>query len=213
MLSTRLAVPASLVSVALAVSLSACGGSSSSSSTQARGGGEPALAVIRSNEIVQRNPKASSPHAAKAAPRAHDPVTTSAKPSRARLTENGPNDEFNATGAKPVNPCKLVTRADARAIVGRPIVRAWQAPQGPTCIYQVRGAKSYITLALQKTNFAAVKKHARTLSQATVRGRATSCLKLGTTMTVARLSGGREIQITASCPIGKRFASRALTRL
>jgi hypothetical protein len=211
MLSTRLAVPVTLVSVALAVSLSACGGSSSSSSTQARGGGDPELAVIRSNELVQG--RKASPPAAKAAPLAHDPVSTATKPQRARLTEDGPSDEFNATGAKPVNPCKLVTRADARAIVGRPIVKAWRAPQGPTCIYQVRGAKSYITLALQKTKFAAVKKHARTLSHATVRGRATSCLKLGTTMTVARLSGGREIQITASCPIGKRFASKALTRL
>jgi hypothetical protein len=211
MLSTRLVVPASLVSVALAVSLSACGGSSSSSSTQARGNGDPELAVIRSNEVLQS--RKASPHAAKAAPRAHDPVTTSTKPSRARGTEDGPNDEFNASGAKPVNPCKLVTRAEARAIVGRPIVRAWQAPQGPTCIYQVRGAKSYVTLALQKTNFAAVRKHARTLSHGTVRGRPTSCLKLGTTMTVTRLSGGREIQITASCAIGKRFASKALTRL
>src|SRR5207237_6969656 len=183
-------VPASILAGVIAVSVSACGGSSSSPPRQARAGGDAEMALIHSNALVQSGKTVKSGKTvqsgqspktflrAKAAPLAHDPVTYSRRASRARGVEAGPSDEFNATGAKPINPCALVTRSEARAIVGRPIVKAWRAPQGPTCIYQVRGAKNYITLALQRGKRAAVRKHARTLSRRTVRGHTSYCLKL-----------------------------------
>jgi len=214
----RRAVPASILAGVIAVSVSACGGSSSTPGSQARAGDDSEMALIHSNGLVQSGHQSTQSAKtfaarAKAAPLAHDPVTYSRRASRARGVEAGPNDEFNATGAKPINPCALVTRSEARAIVGRPIVKAWRAPQGPTCIYQVRGAKNYITLALQRGKLAAVRQHARTLSRRTVRGHTSYCLKLGTTMTVVPLSSSRLLQIKASCPIGSRFAAKALTRL
>jgi len=218
----RRAVPASILVGVIAVSVAACGSSSSTTGSQARAGGDSEMALIHSNALVQSGKTAKRTKSgqstttfvrAKAAPLAHDPVTYSHRAARARLLDKGPDDEFNSTGAKPINPCALVTRSEARAIVGQPIVRAWRAPQGPTCIYQVHGAKNFITLAVQESKLKTVRKHAHTLSHRRVRGHMSYCLKLGTTMTVVPLSGGRLLQISASCPIGSRFAAKALTRL
>jgi hypothetical protein len=177
------------------------------------------MAVIRSSASTtkaHRSRRAESGKTlarAKAARPAQDPVTYSHRPTRARKIENAPHDEFNSTGAKPANPCALVIPSEAHAIVGRPIVRAWRAPQGPTCIYQVRGTKNYITLVVQRGKLATVRKHARTLSRRNMRGRTIYCLKLGSTMTLVPLSGSRLLQIGASCSIGSQLAAKALTRL
>jgi len=205
---TALLVYALLAAVGL--TLSACGGSTSTPAGQARARDDSELALIGSNGLVR------SAHAfarSAAAPRTHDPVTSGHRPARARIVENGPNDEFNATGAEPLNPCGLVRKSEAHAIVGRPILKVWRAPQGPTCIYQVRGAKNYITLAVETAGMSALRKHARPLSHRRVRGRTAYCIRQGSVATLVPLSRNRVLQITSSCSVGARFAAKALTRL
>ena len=206
----RRALSALIPVAVLAASLSACGGSSSSPESQSRHGGDSGFAVINGGALVRGGQKSTHAQTTVAA---HDPISYSRRPSHARLAPDGQfDDESQATGAKPVNPCALVTKSEAHSIVRLPIVRAWLAPQGPTCIYEVSGAKSYITLAVQDTALSAVRKHARAISRRTTRGRASYCLKLGTTMTVVQLSSRRVLRVTAPCSIGSRFAAKALTR-
>jgi hypothetical protein len=89
----------------------------------------------------------------------------------------------------------------------------WEAPQGPTCIYQARGAKRYVTVAVETMNFTAVRKHARTLSHTRLHGHTAYCMHYGTTTTFVPLSKARVLNVTASCSIGVRFAAKAMARV
>ena len=55
------------------------------------------------------------------------------------------------------DPCTLVSQAQAQAIIGKPIGTPQEAPLGPTCIYRPVGAKSFITMTVESTNFAALR--------------------------------------------------------
>ena len=51
------------------------------------------------------------------------------------------------------NPCTLVSRAEAQAILGRPIDTPVDAPLGPTCIYQLVGTRNLVTLTAESIDF------------------------------------------------------------
>ncbi|MBV9585221.1 MAG: hypothetical protein JO213_10080, partial [Alphaproteobacteria bacterium] len=82
------------------------------------------------------------------------------KVAKARLTR-GPNEEESTTGAKPLNPCKLVTLAEARAITREPITKVTEAPLGPTCIYSRTGHAAAITLAVDAERLIQVARNMR----------------------------------------------------
>jgi hypothetical protein len=54
-------------------------------------------------------------------------------------------------------PCNLVTKAQARAIVGAPVRDPLEAPQGPTCIYRTTKGKGFVTVAVQSVSFKKLK--------------------------------------------------------
>jgi len=110
-------------------------------------------------------------------------------------------------------PCKLVSKAEAQAIIGEPIATPQEAPLGPTCIYQPLGAKSFITLAVETVDFAKTKSQIRHLSRVMVRGRTAYCGDYGRPTTFVPLAGGRVLNITAPCALGARFAAKAVPRL
>jgi hypothetical protein len=133
-------------------------------------------------------------------------------PARARYP-TPEDDEVNASGAETPNPCRLVTKREAHAILGAPIAELREAPLGPTCIYRPQRAKRFITLAVQSTGLTATKRRGRDLIRVTLRGHKAYCQKYGSLMTVVPLRGGKVLSITGPCPIAARFASKALTRL
>jgi hypothetical protein len=110
------------------------------------------------------------------------------------------------------NPCKLVTRGEAEAILGRPISAPTLAPLGPSCIYRVRGARQAVTLAVQATPFAPLKSRLTKAQHKTVAGRTAFCGVYGQTTTIVALSRGRVLTIAAPCATGFRFAAKALPR-
>lgn len=117
----------------------------------------------------------------------------------------------SATGRS--DPCTLVSRAQAQAIVGKPIGAPVDAPLGPTCIYQPAGAKSFITVAVESIDFSTIKPLIHNRTQSTIDGRAAYCGTYGQPTTFVPLSNGRTLDIAAPCSVGVRFAAEALPRL
>jgi hypothetical protein len=193
-----------VTAILAAVLVAGCGGSDTTSQVDGRGGTE--LAVIRPH-----TPQASSrPHLAGAG--ATGAVAAGRRVQKARFP-GGREDEEGTGGARPLKACSLVTRAEATAITGRPMAAVVEAPQGPTCIFEPRGAKRYITLSLQTGTFAALKRHVRVLRRGTARGRRAYCVRFGNVSTYVPLAGGRMLAVGAPCAVGERMAARALTRL
>jgi hypothetical protein len=182
--------------------LTGCGGGSGTSSTSAASTTTSTSAsthASRSSQPVGRDLLHKS---------SHSPVP-------ARGVGTAPNDEVNASGAKPSNPCALVSQSEAEAIVGKPVSRPVEAPQGPTCIYEPQGAKSFITLAVESTNFSKVKPQAQLHGRisVTVGGHVAYCGTIGNQMLIVPLSSGKFLAITAPCPVAASFATKALNRL
>jgi hypothetical protein len=151
-----------------------------------------------------------------------DVVTTGAVAHRAASGTGGNSsnddnpahaDVASAGEGGPVSPCKLVTRSQAQTIVGQPLDAPQEAPLGPTCIYQTKGSTSAITLAVESIDFATIRTHMRGRKQTEVAGHRAYCGSYGQQMTYVLLSGGRVLNVTAPCPLGKRFAAAALAHL
>ncbi len=149
-------------------------------------------------------------------PVGRDRIThTTHKPVPAQGIGKGPSDESSATGSKPVDPCTLVSRSEAQAIVHAPVAQPVEAPQGPTCIYEPRGAKNFITLAVESTNFSKVAPQAQLTARVTltVAGHTAYCGNAGAEMMIVPLTIGKFLAITAPCPVATSFAGAALKRL
>jgi hypothetical protein len=185
--------------------LAACGASSDGTSGSARrGDGE--LAFVRNPAVPQPS---TGPRERGAAAASIDPVRSHQKPARARYPVGGEEEE----AVRPVKPCTLVTKAEAARIVGRRMRKVWEAPQGPTCLYQPKGTKRYLSLAVESLSFSSVRRHSRVVARRPVRGRTAYCVRYGTVTTFVPLSHSRVLNITASCGIAARFAARALPRV
>jgi hypothetical protein len=199
-------LPCVIPLAAVALLIAACGGSSSTRSAAARVGrsasGEaiPYKAaqihrdVVRNGLVTHRAMRGTG---------------------GAEINDDNPRraDSGNET-ARSQNPCTLVSRAQARAIVGRPIAAPVEAPLGPTCIYRPAGAKNFIILTVESIDFATIRAHIRNRTRFDVGGHTAYCGTYGQPTTFVPLAGGRRVlSITAPCAIGSRFAAKALSRL
>jgi hypothetical protein len=180
---------------------------------------------------------ASAPKTAIVAGANHDPVGTSgSKPHRPyEGTGGGSANDDNPTGGgvttaaktgpknqqEPTsrtagatsNPCKLVPRAKAEQITGARIKSVLEAPLGPSCIYQLAGSKQTITVTVQATPFATIKRKLAKVQRRTVAGRTAYCGVYGRVTTYVPLPHGKLLTIAAPCSTGFRFAAVAVPRL
>ena len=140
---------------------------------------------------------------------AREPGSTQAttKPGYQKLTQgqsSKPGTNFS--------PCNLVTRAQARAIIGAPVSLPFQAPQGPTCIYRAKG-KGLVTVAVQDVEFRKLAGRVQQATKVKLAGRTGTCGHYGQPTLYLPLSRGRVPSITAPCGVAKGFALRALPHL
>jgi hypothetical protein len=212
-----------LLVVSCVAALTACGGSSSTpdkaTTTAAQLPGQLAgpSALDQSATPADTAAKSASGRKASAskgsgAPKASRPDPISAKNHTVRGRQRAKNEQ-RGTGIAPLNPCSLVTRAEAGAILGRPIVGLHQAPQGPTCIYEPRKAKGLVTMAIQLTPFDPKKQPAKNVTRVTLRGHKAYCVKDHGLAMLVPLAAGHVLRVAAPCPIASGFASKALARL
>jgi hypothetical protein len=209
-----------LLVVSCVAALSACGGSPSKPDDATTSAGQlagPSAALDQNATPADTAAKSASGRKASASegsgrPKAsrRDPI--SAKNHTVRARHRAKNEQ-RGTGVAPLNPCSLVTRAEAGAILGRPIVGLHQAPQGPTCIYEPRKAKSLVTMAIQLTPFDPKKQPAKNVTRVTLRGHKAYCVKDHGLAMLVPLAAGHVLRVAAPCPIASGFASKALARL
>lgn len=131
-----------------------------------------------------------------------------AKPGFEQLVEDqsaDPRERFS--------PCNLVSRAQAQAVIGKPIAEPIEARQGPTCIYSPEGAKSFITVAVQPMPIERIKKQIRNRRQVDVSQRTAYCGTHGQEVLYVPLERGRVLSITAPCDVAEKLATAALPRL
>ena len=110
-------------------------------------------------------------------------------------------------------PCNLVTRKQAAAILGAPMLDPVEAAQGPTCVYRSKNGRSFVTLAVQSLDFGRIRPHLRLSKRVTVGGRTAYCGTYGQPMLYVPLSGGRVLSVTGRCAIARQFAGRAVRQL
>jgi hypothetical protein len=108
------------------------------------------------------------------------------------------------------SPCALVSRAEAQAILGKPIDKPQEAPLGPTCIYQSAGGatRDVVTLAIESISPRTLKAQQR--GRFNLVGHTAYCGLYGQTTTFVPLPGGSVLTVAAPCPVGKLFAAAAL---
>lgn len=110
-------------------------------------------------------------------------------------------------------PCNLVTRAEAQAILGHPIVEPVEAPQGPTCIYRAKDGRSFVTLAVQARRLDGLKTQMRRPTALYVAHRRAYCGMQGQPTLYVSLGRAKVLSISAPCSIARRFAAQAVARL
>jgi hypothetical protein len=217
--------PIALLALALTPALAACGGSSSNATTTSAAeqpsgqlsapsssldqSAAPASATTTKSAASAKAATGSSQKGPKVTSRP-DPVSSKRHVATGRHRSK---NEQRGTGVAPLNPCTLVTRAEAGKIVGQPIVGLHQASQGPTCVYRARKTKSLITMAIQLMPFDPKKQRASDVTRVTLRGHKAYCVKRGSLAMLVPLASGHVLHVTAPCPIAAGFASKALARL
>jgi hypothetical protein len=125
----------------------------------------------------------------------------------------GTADGGASAAADQIRPCSLISKAEAQAVIGKPIASVQEAPLGPTCIYQPRGTSALVTIALETADLAATRRslHHPTLSE--VAGHAVFCGGAGPPISYTQISGGRVLDTAAPCRIGAKLSALALGRL
>jgi hypothetical protein len=213
-------VACGLSSLAAALLLAACGGSSSSpssassSSSTATSTSTSSDAHVAAARVQDARKVAPIPKFVGAA--ARDVHVTATGPVKARPPQPGTiDDEVNASGAKTLNPCTLVSRSEAAAILRKSVGKPVDAPQGPTCIYTPKGAKSLVTLSVEATDFSKVQLQSQLRDRISVKvdGHTAYCGLAGGPTMIVPLSTGRFLVVTAPCPLAASFAAKSLGRI
>jgi hypothetical protein len=145
--------------------------------------------------------------------RADKSRVTTAKVVQARQTPGSSNDDNTATSAKPLNPCKLVSLAEAQTITRGAITKLIEAPLGPTCIYSGRDSSAGVTLAIETESLSQVTSRMTSRKHVVVSGRRSVCGRLGTQMLFVPVGRYQLMNVTAPCGIARGFAAIAVSRL
>jgi hypothetical protein len=167
-------------------------------------------------------PKSSSSAAASAKPKsiiaaqqATQARNETARAKRAKAKDAAQVASRKQKGSAPSakRPCSLVTKAQAQSIIGVPILAPLEAPQGPTCIYQSKAGKQYITLTVQNTDFARLKAQVHKRREVALSTRTAVCGSFGRPMLYLPLDGGRVLSVAGPCGVASRFAAKAVPHL
>jgi len=171
-----------------------------------------ALTACGSDRPAAQAPPGSPENPLEAKPSSLEGTTseTSRRPSFAELVD----DQTNGTaGRDSSNPCALVTKAEAKAIMRADLLDPLVAPQGPTCIYRDRARQSYATLAFQPRSIDVLRRQLRRAQRIEVGGRTGYCGMHGQPMLYLAAGRDRVLSVAAPCPIAARFARHAMKRL
>ena len=128
--------------------------------------------------------------------------------------DNPGGADIGAKQAKPgtLNPCELVTRQQAEAILAQPVSAPQYAPLGPTCIYQPRKSKNFITISLAPGGAGDIG-HLQKRTVVKAAGHTAYCGVYGQELVLVPISHGHTLSVSAPCTVGTKLASAALAKL
>jgi hypothetical protein len=196
--------------------IAGCGGDGSapspSGAAPAASGGAPAAQVDAQPGAAKQHGEGRRSEPSSAAS-ARDGVSGDDGPEQARQRRAADTDAANRTGADAANPCTLVTRAEAAAIIGGRVGAPQLGVQGPTCIYQSRAPERLVTLAVAQMDHAKLTAGAHAVADVSVGGRKAVCVTAGQQLLRVPLVEGRVLNVAAPCPIATGFARTALRRI
>ncbi|MGO9961597.1 MAG: hypothetical protein ACLP50_37430 [Solirubrobacteraceae bacterium] len=115
--------------------------------------------------------------------------------------------------AAPLNPCRLVDRARARAILGGELVAEREAPLGPTCLFETRHPAQDITMTIELALFHRTVHELHRAASVAIGGFHAACGTLGRQVLYVSLGEERVLTIDAPCEVAKELAVSALTYL
>jgi hypothetical protein len=171
--------------------------------SQVKPGKHPALGV--GHNSAARRGHAQQPRSVK--------IVRAGRVHRARAS-TPPNDDQNSTGAKGLNPCTLVSRAQAQTATGVALRAGIEAPLGPTCIFRPSSAGAEITLALEQgVKLGQASQALHTPRRLTIQGRAAFCAEGHQQTLVMSVRPGQVLTVTAPCKAAARLASIVVGRL
>ena len=197
------------------LALGGCGGSSTSgTSADASATSTPAGTTAA---VTSTGARASSPTTADSsdvsATHVHKPLRGTGG---AETNDDNPGRADTGTGlaAKNTeNPCRLVSRAQAEAILHQHLSVPQYAPLGPTCIYRRPGAKSYVTIAVEPMKLASLAPMMHKRTRVSVSGHPGFCGIYGQQTLFVGLKGGKVLAVVAPCQPARQLAAAALTKL
>jgi hypothetical protein len=183
--ATFAAAGLALILAAAALVLAACGGSGQPTDS----GSQP---ETRSAYIVPSS----------------NPISSEDAPSVARYPTGRDNDETSKTGAD-LDPCDLVSSKQAAAILGSS-VHSSLGLQGPTCIYETGGSGPQITVVIEQTSLAGLRREASEATRLQVGNRSGWCIDHGSTSVAVPLEKGGVLRVNGPCALASRFAALAV---
>jgi hypothetical protein len=204
--TVRLAGGVALASITALV-VAACGGSSSHTTSGTTT--QQARQVTIASPDVGVAPAQARAHGDKRVPA----TKPGSREKQAARYPSGPDEENNGTGATSLDPCKLVSRSEVQGIAHHAVTGQISAPLGPTCIYQLRGARSDITVAVESAGFQQLVRQMKKSRRVDIRGRTGYCGGFGKPTLYLSLGGGRVLSVSAACGLGVPIADKALGRL
>jgi len=197
-----------LVGIAVGV-VAGCGGDRSQPSAPPGSPENPLIAQHPDSGAVTGRSNAAD----EAATTSTTPATRAKPDSQAQAGSEGFGEHQARRSVDYVKPCELVTRNEARAILGEAIRAPLEAPQGPTCIYRPETRNFVLTLAVQSVAFKTLAPLLGQPRRIRVAGRIAYCGQYGHAMLYVPLSTGRLLSIAAPCLLARQFAARAIQRL
>lgn len=223
-------VAAGLIGLCAAGAIVGCGGSTSASSAPS----QPAVIHHANRTAAQSDPDVGSARAQESANSPSSDASRSSRPTaplvsgratrharpasrpakigrsgrvqRARVADQ-PDDDSSPTGAKALNPCTLVSRAQAAAVSGLDLGAGVEAPLGPTCVYQAGKSGSEITVALEILDVEQARRGLHNPERLTIKGRAAFCGGATRKTLVVPVRPGQVLTVSAPCRVAAQLAS------
>lgn len=127
--------------------------------------------------------------------------------------DNSKDDEGTTPVTTVVNPCSLVSGAEAAAILSAPVARPVEEPMGPTCVYRTTSGTATVTVSIQTLDVNQVRPLMQDVVVAAEAGHTTYCGNYGQPTLLAPLTRPSALEIVAPCPVAQQFAARALPRI
>jgi hypothetical protein len=194
--------------MAMALLATGCGTSSSSPSEAASGGQSASLSVTAAKAHRDTVTAGMITHLPKRGTGAGE--INDDNPANADSPSHGHSTVRGSSGVS--DPCALVSRAQARGILGKLVSAPIEAPLGPTCLYRA-GSGVLVTVALDPIDIRTIKAHLHNRSQVKIGRHTAYCGTYGQTTTFVPFASGQTLTVSAPCMVGFRFAEAALSRL